>query len=238
MKAIILHDHEVRALLERGRVLLVRPMAKQPEAIVSEIASARVLEDHKRGNVYAAFYDTDGSRIADCDVYSPYGKPGERRWVRECWAYWVCEHPIYEGASHEMAMDAGDPDLEGYPIHMGNESEYVPIHRATNDDYRGPWTSATHMPRWASRATVEVEHVKAARWQGIKPEQVEAAGVNVVRHLPAWVAPGADLDGLIATMAQRAMAEAWGHYHPRHPWGDDGWAWFVMVRRVEEGDDG
>ena len=39
--------------------------------------------------------------------------------------YHVQPHTIYMGATREMALDAGTPELEGYPVPIGEELEQI-----------------------------------------------------------------------------------------------------------------
>ncbi|MGU0171679.1 hypothetical protein ACVXG8_09855 [Escherichia coli] len=68
----------------------------------------------------------------------PFGAVGDRIWVRETWA----------------EAGAGAPDLKlyraDYPEHVPTHYENVPL----ADEIR--WTPSIHMPRWASRLTLEI----------------------------------------------------------------------------------
>jgi len=89
----------------------------------------------------------DGARwrgkIADAlwDMRCPYGQPGDHLWVRETWA--------------DTSFD----------WEWGTKQEAV--YRATDTEYGGPWRPSIHMPRWASRITLEVTDVRVERVQEI-----------------------------------------------------------------------
>lgn len=99
---------------------------------------------------------------------SPLAKcrPGDRLWVRETWA-----GPI-------LAVIDGD---------MGERILY----RATEPgwtDHKGrppTWRPSIHMPRWASRITLEVTAVKVERLQDISEPDAKAEGVELTEDLPA-----------------------------------------------------
>jgi hypothetical protein len=99
-------------------------------------------------------------------VGCPYGKPGERLWVREEWA------PRTLGAW---------PTLEK---HM------KPIYRADEDrpEWRHIWKPSIHMPRWASRITLEVTGVRVERLQEISEADVIAEGNPWGVYLNSWAA--------------------------------------------------
>ncbi len=76
-------------------------------------------------------------------VRCPYGKPGDRLWVRETW----CHVGSHSG-----------PHTQGQTI------EDV---RYKADGYGCVWRPSIHMPRWASRITLDITAVRVERWQDI-----------------------------------------------------------------------
>jgi len=91
------------------------------------------------------------------DARSP--KPGDRLWVRET-------HAI-----------VGGPDSPHPRV----------IYRATETDWcAGSWRPSIHMPRWASRITLEVTAVRAELLQEITEQdaRVEGAEMYVMGHGP------------------------------------------------------
>lgn len=93
----------------------------------------------------------DGSlkRTEEC---SPYGKPGDRLWVRETWA---------------------KQEFHTQPLKIR--------YRADHDDEAGlpwSWKPSIHMPRWASRINLEITGIRVERVQDISEEDAEAEGVH------------------------------------------------------------
>lgn len=138
----------------------------------------------------------------------PYGRAGDRLWVRETWS-WDAE---YEG-----------PGCVSY--------------RARDDERQGQrWRSPIHMPRWASRLLLTVTEVRVERLQSITEEDAEAEGVapykqadlTNVREVAAFFGSGP-----APHLSYRAgFANAWDSLNgKRAPWAENPWVWVVTFRR-------
>ena len=110
----------------------------------------------------------------------PYGRPGDRLWVRETFAI----------ESNRWADDPySPPHKDGRPTQRYEDDKWdQPHYKATDaepelwyDDRDSPgcrWKPSIHMPRWASRILLEITDVRVERLQDITPEQVTAEGVS------------------------------------------------------------
>ncbi len=109
-------------------------------------------------------------------VRSPLGGPGDRLWVRECWGLSMNDHAheclsyrADQGERREpQMMRLWDPSLKRWEL---SETE-------SPSDEPEKWRSSRHMPRWASRITLEVLDVRAERIQEITNEDARAEGVE------------------------------------------------------------
>ena len=86
----------------------------------------------------------------------PYGVPGDRLWVRETFA---------------LTGDNASPIV--HPTHGGA------AWRATDHAKAFKWKPSIHMPRWASRITLEIVSVRVERLQDISEEDARAEGVTL-----------------------------------------------------------
>lgn len=89
----------------------------------------------------------------------PYGVPGDLLWVRETWAdyrYLACSNNGVGIATTSRTVYRADNGSEVYA------------------DLR--WRPSIHMPRWASRLTLEITDVRVQRLQEISYEDVLAEG--------------------------------------------------------------
>lgn len=146
-RPIIFGGEMVRAILDERKTQTRRVVMRQPP------------EDRPRhcwfdAPIYGWTWDTEPT--ADWfKVRCPYGRPGDRLWVRETWATSI-------GTGEQRVMYKAGKE-GGY-----GEPEYG-------------WKSPIFMPRWASRITLEITDVRAERVQDTSIEDVLAEGIKEVR---------------------------------------------------------
>lgn len=137
---------------------------------------------------------------------SPYGQPGDRLWVRETWA-----------APH--SDDARPPRS----IHC----DWMQIHYAATEERGGLlWRPSIHMPRWASRITLEITGVRVERLQDISAKDAIAEGVRV--HEDHHGKPS----GSIYSPVQ-AYCDLWESINGHGSWDANPWVWVLEFKRVE-----
>lgn len=96
-------------------------------------------------------------------VKCPYGKPGDRLWVRETWA----AEPQFD---HLAPRDIPKSSKLYYNVSHVLGGTIVEGHHKARP--------SIHMPRWASRMTLEVTQVRVQRLQDITDEDAWAEGVE------------------------------------------------------------
>ena len=104
---------------------------------------------------------TEVDASAEYEEKCPYGKIGDRLWVRETWMH------RYEG-------------------NHGRQIKHNIIHKAGKEYYGEyfKWKPSIHMPRWASRIDLEITDIRVKRIQDITIEDVFKEGIEDVwtRH--------------------------------------------------------
>lgn len=93
----------------------------------------------------------------------PYGQPGDRLWVRETWA-------------HIDDYTGSDPGTRALLDRCFYRADYPK--GDVLDDELTRWRPSIHMPRWASRITLEITGVRVERVQEISEADAEAEGVE------------------------------------------------------------
>jgi hypothetical protein len=181
----------VQALLAGRKTQTRRTMKIQPPASGYQLArceSSTAKRDE--GRLHWIKTSEDGYRVEDGKqpyFDCPYGKPGDRLWVKEGF---VIQHDV-EG--EELPFSDGRPVLSP----TEEDAQYVnwswqqPHYRATDpmpelvcckkshrncDVCINPWITPLFMPRWASRITLEITEVRVQRLQEISEEDAIAEG--------------------------------------------------------------
>jgi len=99
----------------------------------------------------------------------PYGAIGDKLWVRETWAV------------SRLLDDVPPRELEflttNHDFPQGTICYRADSYNGTNP-LRGKWRPSIHMPRWASRLTLEVTDVRAERLRDITAEDIMAEGIR------------------------------------------------------------
>ncbi|MBA3852911.1 MAG: hypothetical protein C0503_00770 [Gemmatimonas sp.] len=140
-------------------------------------------------------------------LVSPYGVDGHKLWVRETWDFrpWATEDaPTAVRVAY--AADGEQRDVVA-------PADWNPTLFGT-----ARWRPSIHMPRWASRLTLEVTDVRVERLQCMSEEDAIAEGV---------VAPArwASVPGFAVLWDSLNAARGFG-------WDANPWVWVIEFRRV------
>jgi hypothetical protein len=147
--------------------------------------------------VVACMTHTRTGRAITC----PYGSPGDSLWVREKFAHLPDEY--------EWAVSNSVPARKGGLWYA-----------ADNVVAGSPWRPSIHMPRWASRITLELLSVRPERLQEISEADAFAEGVTAEDSVPLGPAVS-------------AYAALWDSINgKRHPWESNPFVWRLEFRRV------
>ena len=135
----------------------------------------------------------------------PYGQPGDRLWLRE-----------------------------SFQTHIGPFGEsLIYAYKATDDERLGPWRSPIHMPRQASRITLEVTGVRVERLQDISEKDAIAEGIEPTMPNPGhwnwkdYLAEGCQ------THAVLSYKTLWESINGPGSWDANPWVWVVEFKVLE-----
>lgn len=163
---------------------------------------------------------------------------GDRMWVREAWRFEGTDMMRF-GRTHRVQ--------DGVVRYLADNER-----RTITTDWRDVevWMArrlmnrpGIHMPRWASRLTLEVTGVRVERLQAISEDDAKAEGVDrdptpVLdddREDPREVGyPSAgDFARAEATQHRRWFRALWESIHGPGAWDANPWVWAVEFKRVE-----
>lgn len=154
---------------------------------------------------HLAFFNQDAAAmLSDWNERPlPYGKPGDRLWVRETW------HDA-SSSLHSCALYRAD----GIDLHWDK------------------WTPSIHMPRRASRITLEITSVRVERLQEISIEDAKAEGAwgpddSIAQKVADYF--GTDI---FSANPRKAFQMLWESINGPDSWAANPWVWAIEFRRV------
>ena len=146
---------------------------------------------------------------------SVYGFPGDRLWVRETWA-----RDDEDGALMYRADVGCDDDANAWER---GRIEGVSRYR---------WRPSIHMPRWASRITLEITDVRVERLQEISEADARAEGVYPYMPGEGVIHPPRFADDYQYRPNYREGFEiVWQSIHGDGSWAANPWVWVIGFKR-------
>ena len=134
----------------------------------------------------------------------PYGRPGDRLWVREAW-----QADAQVNAVTPRELSQGEPiqyPADGAVRHTGC-SMITP----------GKTRPSIHMPRWASRITLEITDVRVERLNAITESDAEAEGITYTGF------------GDLLVDGYRYL---WKSIYGDDSWQVNPWVWVIEFKRI------
>ena len=188
-RPILFNGDMVRAILRGQKTQTRRPVKPQPDMV----------RPRKR-------FDDARWKSWSC----PLGKPGDRLWVRETFAY--------------------EPDF-GVAYRADEGDEFPGMERQK-------WTPSIHMPRALSRITLEITDIRVERVQDISEEEARAEGIEALdgRFVSADLCDTARWYDMSMGDARCIYAHLWDALYAayRLGWSVNPLVWVVTFKRVED----
>ncbi|PYB87144.1 hypothetical protein [Pseudomonas fulva] len=227
----------VRAILEGWKTVTRRPVKVQPRS-KGDIGS------YGLGQPFIRHPDPT-KRNPEC----PYGRPGDRLWVRETWG--VISHDFdQQGNAIDWEPDRPAKAVREMRFGRGYYSGHV-VYAADGlcewagdedggGDPRSAWKPSIHMPRVASRLLLEVTDVRVERLQDGEGEtdfesRYVAEGIHRIHHgdgehyyhpFKSEPGPGNWADPF------DAWRELWVSINGADSWNANPWVWVVEFKQV------
>ncbi len=201
----------VRALLDGRKTQTRRVMKGQaPDGWHPTVGSYHPTKVDHHGEEYPG-KEIFGASDEDFGAVCHHGAPGDRLWVREAWKLDAPEADVTYLADGATARIL-DERTTALPVFM----------------QAGRKTSI-HMPRLASRITLEITGVRVERVQDISEKDAKAEGVApVTRNYKPENAP---------SYYVQPFQRLWDSINGKKPgrsWADNPWTWALEFKRIEQ----
>jgi hypothetical protein len=228
---ILFSGEMVRAILD-GRKTQTRRLVDV--AVAGNIVWGPKEPRGKRGHARKFVDLTMSNGPEQAAPFCPFGVPGDRLWVRETW------HTEERDDGFDGVRYAADGAFILIDQTHQAADAWVQAHR--RDDR---WRPSIHMPRWASRLTLEITGVRVERTQDISEADARAEGIGSELRAgrgsspngPVWYQGCAHpIKGFpkVFPTAVQAYESLWDSLNAkRAPWASNPFVWVVDFKRVE-----
>ncbi|EBN8270436.1 hypothetical protein ACLH7T_001756 [Salmonella enterica] len=201
-RGMIFNAEMVRAILDGKKTQTRRPI-KWKQTRFTEIA------ERDDGSLWP--WAEDCERGGDIWFACPYGEIGDRIWVRETFRV------------HSRATDVATLVYRASVRNSWTEQTHrVPIAVCDKQATPEKWTPSIHMPRWASRITLEITDVRVER-------------LNDIRECDAKAEGGQTECTLIGDKYYPGFRSLWKSIYGEESWAANPWVWVIEFKRVEGG---
>ncbi len=198
---ILFSGEMVRAILEERKTQTRRVIKPQPQDI----------DDCPWVRSGWAEWTTDTVRHCTCkEIKNPYGNPRDLLWVRETWQAQNLERQWW----HDVKR--ADRELHNWAWTNPIEPAY--------DDAPPRWLPGIHMPRAASRITLEIVNVRVEQIQSITWQDIVAEGCPPEHHMDNCNGMSHAMFGWYESLWDRI------NYERGYGWIGNPWVWVVEFR--------
>lgn len=237
-RGMIFNADMVRAVLNGSKTQtrrIIQSAAKNMQARGHEVISHRAPGDKWYGDYVYSMRDRSGvwqdftneQFLAKC----PFGVVGDRLWVRETFC------PVNDDGEKWIDYRATPRYEQSHPAGWDCEPK---------DPEALKWSPSIHMPRWASRITLEIIGVRVERLQSINEHDAIAEGLAEISKDGRVYKYGIpDLDGYPGTddfgwpwhewerYPISAYSKLWRSIYGEESWQANPWVWVIEFKRVE-----
>lgn len=197
-RPVIFNGEMVRAILDGRKT--------QTRRVIANVGADNCIPLQKQTKTKDGIY----THVMDAPMYGlcPFGQVGDRLWVRETW-----QGPLVDEERFEDYRANADkfqtPEFCEYAADGGARPEFCDL----DDNVRQGWRPSIHMPRWASRITLEITAVRVERLQGIS--EADAIAEGGTKHFNIdWFGP------------------LWASIYGVDSWSANPWVWVIEFKRV------
>lgn len=215
-RGMIFNGEMVQAILDDRKTQTRRIMAIQPEH--SELGLRRVI-DSKNGRNNGKYFwsqsDACGLKARSKVFGCPYGDVGDRIWVRETFQGPLVSEELFE-EYRAYSEKFETPQYCEYAADGGAKPEYCDL----DDNLCHGWRPSIHMPRWASRITLEITDVRVERLKSISDGDAIREGCSAT-------------DMKSGDCVADVFARLWKSIYGEESWQANPYVWVIEFRRID-----
>lgn len=224
-RPIIFNGEMVRAILEGRKTQTRRPIKPQPNVPNGSYLKVmrydgtvwgRGPEEDKDAPLQELWHSKERGALK-----CPFGKFGDRLWVRETFGECRKVHGIPDDRPY-MVPDPYKSAADFVIWRADGEIEW-----ADEDDSfteKSYWKPSIHMPRWASRITLEITNIRVERVQDISICDAKSEGFK------DKLMDGGRGNAWMDSFALGSFKETWDSIYKN--WDENPWVWVVEFERV------
>ena len=233
-RPILFSGPMVRAILDGRKTQTRRIVKPQPEVMYEYKDRPEILEFLHP--VTSGTYSRESFAESCCK----FGVVGDRLWVRETFASISQPRIAYKADGFAGAI-TDDGDGNKLVLHHGHilEAPGYPFGLKTITTiglklYGGRWKPSIHMPRWASRITLEITGVRVERLQDISEDDAIAEGVEGGCLTCGENCMKTGGCGYCNPEYRDSFIGLWHQINGPDSWDSNPWVWAVAFKRVTQ----
>lgn len=224
-RPILFSGPMVRAILDGSKTQtrrVVKPQPKHPRV--------HKFENPLTGELVWGYLVPTDSIVTKIDGFTcPFGNVGDRLWVRETWCRKFDEPSGYVyNADGNLDHTCCWYKADGVEVRAVNGDGFQEWNKDGSE--KSPWEPSIHMPRWASRITLEITDVRVQRLHDISHDDAIAEGAFDTGY-------GFSFD--MARFGESRHPETafeclWDSINAKsHPWESNPWVWAISFEAVQ-----
>lgn len=229
-RGMIFNSEMVRAILDGRKT--------QTRRVIANVGNDNCLPLQKRTKTKDGIY----THVIDAPIYGlcPFGKIGDRIWVRETWSdvnldgapavAYRADDEVYDLMEDESLLD--EDGAFNYQDPRVCKYQFAAWHSDLISGIEGNWRPSIHMPRWASRLTLEITGLRVERLNSISQEDAQAEGMELTGWRPTYSDP--DSGGEVWTPYDN-FAQLWESIYGEGSWKANPWVWVIEFKVASPG---
>ncbi len=246
-RPVIFNGEMVRAILDGHKTQTRRVMKPQPEPCYrgghwwpSNAFKTMLHIEEQMQNGQGGWKGLAGDAC-------PFGQVGDQLWVRETWSdvnlegipavAYRADGDVYSPMDDESFLD--EYGAFNYEDHRVTKYHFSAWYSDLIEGIEGVWRPSIHMPRWASRITLEITAVRVERLNDISVDDAKAEGVRALENNfgngPAYcdyLLPNLDDTAEWYNRASDSFKSLWKSIYGEESWRANPWVWVIEFRRV------